>query len=48
MMLVAAAVLLGIGRIDLGVAMLSEGGTSSGQWIPLKEESSGLLIPQKE
>jgi len=34
---VVAAVLLVTGRIDLGVAALSEG-VSSGQWIPRKDE----------
>ena len=31
-------VLLEMERIDLGVATLSEGGASSGQWIPRKDE----------
>ena len=35
---VAAVVLLGTGRIDLRLAMLFEGGASSGQLIPREEE----------
>jgi len=35
--LIATAVLLGTGKINLGVAMLSEGDAPYGQWIPQEE-----------
>ena len=37
---VVVAVLLEMGRIEFGVVTLSEGGASSGQWIPRQDECS--------
>jgi len=41
MRLVVVTVLLGTGRIDPGVVMLTEGGASSGQWILVRKSVLG-------